>query len=196
ALARVPEPLCCGSSAHEPPGSHGLQLQPAAGPESWLADPLQRGCSPFSSRNGPTQPRQGATARPHQEWETQPKAEVWTLSPKVWLDFPVHFFTEKTPQLFKDNSTITSPLPILLFHHTRAAEELSLRCIQSPGFPSASASLNIREWLHRVSSSSSSLAPFTLELARMLLFSAAPYPLTEGSNHQLWMGQRLRGWRN
>lgn len=68
ALARVPEPLCCGSSAHEPPGSHGLQLQSAAGPKSWLANPLQWGCSPFSSRNGPTQPWQRAAARPHQKW--------------------------------------------------------------------------------------------------------------------------------
>lgn len=129
--------------------------------------------------------------------ETQVKAEVWTHSQKVWLDFPVRFFTEKTPQLFKDNSTTTSPPPILLFHHIRAAEELSRRCIQSPGFPIASASLSIQECLSRVSNSSSnSLALFTLALARMLLSSAALYPLTEGSNHQLWMGQSLQGWRN
>lgn len=56
ALAGLPEPLCRGPPAHEPPGSHGLQLQPAAGSKSRLAHPLQRGRSPVPSGNGPAQP--------------------------------------------------------------------------------------------------------------------------------------------
>lgn len=111
----------------------------------------------------------------------------------------MRFFTEKTPQRFKDNSTTTSHLPILPFHHIWAVGERFLHCIQSLGFPIASPSLNIQECLSRVSnssSSSSSLALFTLVLARMLLSSVALYHLTEGSSHQLWMGQRLQGWRN
>lgn len=112
------------------------------------------------------------------------------------MGFPTHFFTEKTPQLFKDNSTTTSHRPILPFPHIWAAGERSLRCIQSRGFPIGSPSLNIQECLSRVSSSSSSLALFTLVLARMLLSSAGLYLLTERSSHPLWMGQSLQGWRN
>lgn len=106
------------------------------------------------------------------------------------------YFTEKTPQRFKDSSTTTSHLPTLPSHHIWAVGEHFLHCIQSLGFPIASPSLNIQECLSRVSSSSSSLALFTLVLARMLLSSVALYHLTEGSSHQLWMGQSLQGWRN
>lgn len=56
ALAGLPESLCRRPSHHEPPGSHGLQLQSVAGPESRLSNPLQRRRPPLSSRNGPAQP--------------------------------------------------------------------------------------------------------------------------------------------
>lgn len=111
----------------------------------------------------------------------------------------MRFFTEKTPQRFKDNSTTTSHLPILPFRHIWAVGERFLHCIQSLGFPIVSPSLNIQECLSRVSnnnSGSSSLALFTLVPARMLRSSVALYHLTEGSSHQLWMGQNLQGWRN
>lgn len=114
------------------------------------------------------------------------------------MGFPTHFFTEKTPQRFNDNSTTTSHRPIPPFPRIWAVGERSLRCIQCQGFPTGSPSLNIQECLSRVSSSSSSssLALFTLVLARMLLSSAGLYLLTERSSHPLWMGPSLQGWRN